>query len=303
MYRLDADGVVMTFVTTASNVYHLERDDFVPDNIFFSDSSALKTTDGTDTYNIAGKATQRGYVEGVGTVARFDIIASFLQLSTDRVLITDYSNHCVRSLDRITNETMTFVGNCTNSGNKDGTDALLILPLKLIVDIKNPTRLLLAEEDGIIKSVKAANGNVSYFGTIVDHSFIRNMIQEQDRGDLFVTFEHGVGLLDYHTRAFSVIAGSGVSGFNDGLFNQTRFSYPSIKFLNSHTLLVSDTGNQRLRVLNLITNTSSSICTGEWGHADGNFSTCTLAWPHGLQILNETLYIGTYQRIRLIKGE
>ena len=95
MYRFDADGVVTTFVTTESLVYHLERDKFVRGNIIFADYSALKTTDGTDTYNIAGIATQQGYVEDVGTVARFKFIHSFLQISTNLVLITDNRNHCV----------------------------------------------------------------------------------------------------------------------------------------------------------------------------------------------------------------
>ena len=185
----------------------------------------------------------------------------------------------------------------------DGTDALLSYSRKIIVDIKNPTRLLLAEEGKIIKSVEIANGNVSYFGTIVDYSFIRNIIQEKDTGNLFVTFRHGVGLLEHHTRAFSVIAGSGEYGFKDGSFTQMQFNSPySIKFLNSHTILVSDTGNNRLRVLDLITNTSSSI-SGQWGHTDGDFSICSLAWPRGLQILDETLYIGTTGSIRSIKGE
>ena len=119
-----------------------------------------------------------------------------------------------------------------------------------------------------------------------------------------MTFQHGVGLLDYHTKAFSVIAGSGQRGLNDGSFNQTRFSFPeSIQFLNSHTLLVSAYLNNRLRVLDLITNTSSSICSDEYGQTDGGFSTCSLANPYGMQILNETLYIGTDERIRSIKGE
>ena len=130
--------MVTTFVITKTWVDRLERDNIISNNIIFSDYHALKTTDGNDTYNIAGIATQSGYVEGVGTVARFNFITSFLQLSTNRILITDYNNLCVRSLDRITNETMTFVGNCTNSGNKDGTDALLSRPQKIIVDIKNP---------------------------------------------------------------------------------------------------------------------------------------------------------------------
>ena len=108
----------------------------------------------------------------------------------------------------------------------DGTDALLSYSRKIIVDIKNPTRLLLAEEGKIIKSVEIANGNVSYFRSIVDYSFIRNIIQEKDTGDLFVTFRHGVGLLEHHTRAFSVIAGSGEYGFKDGSFTQMQFNSP-----------------------------------------------------------------------------
>ena len=264
----------------------------------------METTDGNDTNNIAGIATQYGYVEGVGTEARFYFISSFLQLSTNRVLITDQANHCVRSLDRTTNGTMTFVGSCTNYGNKDGRDALLTQPRKIIVDIKNPTRLLLAEEGRIIKSVKVANGNVSYFGTIVGYGFIRNIMQEKDTGDIFVTFYHGVGLLSYQTRAFSVIAGSGQLGFKDGSFNQMQFYYPySIEFLNSHTLLVSDSDNNRLRVLDLITNTSSSICSGEEGHADGNLSTCSLVGPWGLLILTDTVYVGSRQKIRRIEGK
>ena len=36
MRRLDADSVVTAFLTTEGYVTHLERDEFVPDNIIFS---------------------------------------------------------------------------------------------------------------------------------------------------------------------------------------------------------------------------------------------------------------------------
>ena len=108
---------------------------------------------------------------------------------------------------------MIFVGNCTYSGNKDGTDALLKYPRKIIVDIKNPTGLLLAEEGRIINSVKITNGNVSYFGTIVDYNVL-NMIQEKDTGDLFVTFSHSVGILGHQTKAFTVITGWGTVDYS-----------------------------------------------------------------------------------------
>ena len=95
LFRLDADSVVTTFRTTESTVTHIDVDEFVHVNIIFSDYNVLKTTDGNYTYNVVGKATQQGYVEDVGTVARFKFIHSFLQISTNLVLITDNRNHCV----------------------------------------------------------------------------------------------------------------------------------------------------------------------------------------------------------------
>ena len=59
----------------------------------------------------------------------------------------------------------------------------------------------------------------------------------------------------------------------------------------------------RMGVRDLSTNTSYSISSGEWGRADVNFCTCTLAYPSGLLILNDTLQVGTDQKISSIKGE
>ena len=55
--------------------------------------------------------------------------------------------------------------------------------------------------------------------------------------------------------------------------------------------------------MDLSTNTSYSISSGEWGRADAKISTCTLAYPRGLLILNDTLFVGTDQKIRSIKAE
>ena len=62
-------------------MYHIEEDEFVPGNLLFADLNALKTTDGTTTSLIAGSATTRGYLEDVGSNAKFNRIFSFLQLS------------------------------------------------------------------------------------------------------------------------------------------------------------------------------------------------------------------------------
>ena len=75
-----------TFLQTEGYVSHLERDLYIPGNILFSDQHAMKTTDGSSTSLIAGSATQPGYVEGVGSQARFYFIPSFLQLSSSQII-------------------------------------------------------------------------------------------------------------------------------------------------------------------------------------------------------------------------
>ena len=41
-----------------------------------------------------------------------------------------------------------------------------------------------------------------------------DIIQEKDTGDLFVTFSHGVGILGYQTKAFTVITGWGTVDYS-----------------------------------------------------------------------------------------
>ena len=67
-----------TYLTTQSAVYHIEEDRYIPGYIIFADQHALKTTDGISSHLIAGSVHHSGYVEGVGEVASFYDIHSFL---------------------------------------------------------------------------------------------------------------------------------------------------------------------------------------------------------------------------------
>ena len=305
IFRFDTESEITTFLHTGDrgNILFIATDQYKSGNILFSNQSAIRTTDGFSTSIIAGN-NQRGYVEGVGSNATFNYIPSFLQLSATHVLIADQVNHCLRSLDRDNKLTVKYVGNCTFPGNRDGTNALLEYPRMLINDQKNPGDTIIAERGGILKSMTTINRNVSYFGTVAGHVRVFSIIQEHRTGNLFMSMTYAVGIFRYQTKSFAVIAGTTtVGGFHDGLFSEVLFNWPvTVKFLDSHTLLVSDRYNNRLRVLDLNTNTSYSICNGENRHADGNFSSCSLYRPYGLTILEDTIYVGTNQRIRVIEG-
>ena len=54
---------------------------------------------------------------------------------------------------------------------------------------------------------------------------------------------------------------------------------------------MADEGNNRLRVLDLNTNQTSSICSGERGHKDGNLLFCSLAEPYSLMLHEGEIYV------------
>ena len=57
-----------------------------------------------------------------------------------------------------------------------------------------------------------------------------------------------------------------------------------------------------MTILNQQTSHTSSVCRESVGHIDGDIDTCTLYYAHSLMVLNDTLYVGEYQRIRKVQG-
>ena len=56
----NATGRVDTYIQSESLVTHMEVDQYRPGQIIFADGSAIKTTDGSNTSLIVGKATDGG---------------------------------------------------------------------------------------------------------------------------------------------------------------------------------------------------------------------------------------------------
>ena len=152
----------------------MAEDEFVPGNLLFADGSALKTTDGTTTSLIAGMSRSTGYIEGVSANARFNTILSFIQLSRSHVILTDAENHCLRSVDRTTNQTSTYSGNCTERGDKDGVDALFTWPFSMIVDLMNSQQLIISEFNS--RSLKTINTVSKHVSTIYPGHSLRYLL-------------------------------------------------------------------------------------------------------------------------------
>jgi DNA-binding beta-propeller fold protein YncE len=78
------------------------------------------------------------------------------------------------------------------------------------------------------------------------------------------------------------VAGTGLSGFNDGAANVATFNYPKGVTIDQTgaNLYVADTNNLRIRTINLATNTVSILAgTDAMGHIDATFGS-----PEGITI-------------------
>ena len=91
----------------------------------------------------------------------------------------------------------------------------------------------------------------------------------------------------YHYHA--LVAGEGTPGYEDGPFDQARFNNPQglTQSLDGNFLIVADTGNNRIRVIDLVhDNCVSTLAgTGQAGDQDGPALGASFSQPTALVTL------------------
>lgn len=282
---------------------HIELDLFVRDSLLFADGHVLKTSDGSTPHVIAG-STAEGYVEGHGSYACFNRITGFIQLNSSTVVAVDSFNHCLRLVDRVTNSTQQFLGNCTNADYRDGEFPLFNQPWGIFQDRMDPEWFLVTDKNNnALRNVSAITWEVST-SVRSDSMLIRpnGITQHTSTGDFYLTTEHGVVQYDYASRDLTVITGSTASAFKEGLLSEAMYNTPTeITYLTNDQLLLADMENSRLRVLDLQSNNTWSICSATEGYKDGSLSACELYWPSSLLETGGLVYIGQFKRIRVLQ--
>lgn len=142
---LSAPKLLYYGLSTQNSVFLMEVDSQNPNIILFVDSYCLKTTDGTIITLEVGSSTEYGYVEGVGTSARFISLLGFTQISDTVIILVDYLSHCLRQLDRLTMQTSMFAGHCLIEGHQNGSNSLFKLPRFIYKDPRSTNHLFVAE--------------------------------------------------------------------------------------------------------------------------------------------------------------
>lgn len=99
--------------------------------------------------------------------------------------------------------------------------------------------------------------------------------------------------VDVDTRVTSLVAGSGATGFSNGVGSAASFNGPYTVDVSSDgkTLYVADKYNHAIRAITLATrNVSTLVGTGAQAYRDGSFSSAALAIPEYVKEENGTVY-------------
>ena len=280
------------FISTSTYVEHMELDRYRPGNLVYTDWRALMTGDGTTIHLIAGKSSELGYREGVGAAARFSRITGFTQISEKLVVVADSHNGCMRLIDRTTNKTSVFSGQCRNGvGYQDGRPGQFGYPRSVVMDQRDKNQLLIVDQNN--RAVRTVNVKSQIVGTFVRSESLWAMIgitQDEKSGDLLVTALDALYRVTYTKRTVSLISGSPGSisyGYRDSTLLDSLFDWPKeLIFITPKTLLVADDNNHKLRLVDMNSDKVTTLNVKN-----------SLYSPTSLLLTNDSLYVGQYRKI------
>lgn len=294
-----------TLIKTAGLVSHMAIDLRNSSRLLFADSNALKYTDGTSQTILVGSVTDKGYLEGIGSAARFSDITGFVQVNASVMYVVDRGNHCLREVVRGTLNTSRVAGKCQTSGFQDGLDARFYYPKSAVVLAwNNLTRLLVADEmNNALRQVEIA--------TRITTTIIRSNLTHPigvafgfTQKNLLISNSNYISGYDLTSRNLVNITGSAKFGFKDGKLNESLFDEPfEMISLSDDVTLVIDQFNNRLRVINTAVDSVTSICTGMWADIDGSPQTCAIIHPFSLLQTEKLIYVGEIAAIRTLAYE
>ena len=167
-------------------------------------------------------------------------------------------------------------------------------------------KILIIHSNGTVSTYAGTGVSGSLDGPALNATFYRPFGLELDSsGNLYVAdvYNHKIRII-YSNGTVSTYAGTGVSGSLDGPASSATFAHPQYIELDPHgNLYVTDTGNNKIRIIHSNGTVSTYAGTGGYGSLDGPALNATFYRPFGLELDSSgNLYVADYRnhKIRII---
>ena len=258
----------------------------------------------TQVTTIAGSPTgEAGYVDGIGTAARFAGPTSLTADLLGHLYVSENVNMTIRRIDIDTGEVTTIAGTPGVTGSVDGVggDAQFSGPQAVSVDSFSGNLFVADTFDATVRQIDLATGTVTTLAGAADQHANRDAASEAAArfespmdvlgdgvGNVLVADSGNASIRQIALAAAAVttIAGSITpTGSRDGLGGVARFGGITATFSDgAGTLYVSDANNATVRKVVLATGEVTTIAgtPGLQGSVDGQGSEARFFGPWGL---------------------
>jgi sugar lactone lactonase YvrE len=284
-------------------------------NIYVADTgndTLRKVTPSGIVTTLAGVAGTFGYVNGIGSMARFEQLSSVAVDNKGNVYVADYSSCAIRKVTPAGVVT-TLAGG--NQGSQDGTGSAAQFNAPQGVAVDSAGNVFVADRDnntirkvtsaGVVTTLAGLAGITgSADGTGTQASFSRPAgVAVDSAGNVYVADQYNSTIRKV-TRAgvVTTLAGlAGTYGSTDGTGSSARFSQPaSVAVDSAGDVYVADMGNSTIRKVTpsgVVTTLAGQ--TENAGFADGTGTSAQFYFPQGVAVdANGNVYVAdTYNSL------
>ena len=254
-----------------------------------------------EVFTISGTG-ESGDKDGSGNEANFKYPYG-IAISVDKtIIVSDSRNHKIRGID-LDGNVFTIAGT-GEIGYKDGPGNEATFHYPYGIAIKDDGTIIVVDScnhkirgidlDRNVYTI-AGTGEIGYKdgpGNEATFHYPRGITIKND-GTIIVadTSNHKIRGIDPKGNVFT-IAGTGKVRDKDGPGNEATFSIPrGIAIRNDGTIIVADSGNHKIRGIDLNGNVYTIAGTRERGDKDGSGNEATFRYPRGIAIQNDETII------------
>ncbi|XP_067950884.1 hepatocyte growth factor receptor-like isoform X1 [Watersipora subatra] len=256
---------------------------------------------------VAGKENGSGYNESFGGYATFSNVVDAAQYNNgEDILVADNKNNCIRTVNKDSRRTRTFVGRCDFGGSFTGTvpalEANIPGPFSILHDQeRNRFFYLTYEPSSIIEHNLSTDEVTLRYQNPEEFVETWAFVADSTFSYLYVTHEGGISKMDTNDWNKTLVAGSNKWEEGEplnGPLLEARFDLPGrmVWLIQDQVLLVSEPYKHSFRVINLEDGLVTTICKGEDRYNPtyilGGPKTCEMNNPLGLTVSNGSVYIG-----------
>lgn len=300
----DGEGLTAQFnfpsgvAITGGNIYIADKDNY----------KIRKITETGEVSTLAGSI--QGFADGIGASAMFNFIRSIVADASGNLYVADSGNHKIRKITQ-DGVVTTLAGSTQGSSDGTGASAQFNYPMGVAIDGSNNIYVADYFNQKIRKITSSGDVSTlagSYIGFVDGTSASAQFkypsgVAIDAIGNVYVadSGNHKIRKIS-QIGVVTTVAGS-TWGFTDALGTAAQFKYPnSVSFDGNGDLLVCDTGNHKIRKINLSTGVVTTLIGSVDGYQDGTGISVKFSNPYALAIdASGIIYLADYGNHKIRK--